>query len=259
MLAKFGKWLVRHNEDVCNRVESALPSRFTRSLLHAHELRAAAEIVSRTPPTRVLDIGGGRNSPFIDFLPARELCTVIALDILQTQIGANKSADLKIVGDVCGAVPLRDGSVEVVVTRSVLEHLRDPRAAVREIHRVLTARGVCIHVFPARFSPFPVLNRIIPDKIAHRLLFAFFPEWSGHCGFPAFYRYCDAPAMAKIHTEAGLVVRSVECRHYQSIYFKFFVPLYLLSLGYDLMMYWLNWPLLACQILLAAEKHASGL
>lgn len=255
--AQLFRWFVRRNQEICDWIEGILPRHFTRSLLYLHELGAAAEILSRDSTTWVLDMGGGGHSPFAHHLSGEKLSTVVALDILEDYLRSNSELKLKIVGDVCGRLPLRGGAMDVVVTRSVLEHLRDSRAAVNEIHRILAPGGVCIHVFPARFSPFSLLNQIIPEKIARRLLFAFFPEWSDHCGFRAFYRNCDAQAMAKVHADAGFVIRTIECRYYQSIYYKFFVPLYIISLSYDAMAYLLNWPLLACQIFLVAEKQAT--
>ena len=257
-IANLLKGFIKCNRAICDRIERLLPRNFNRSLLYAHELRAVAEIQSRRSATWVLDLGGGRTSPFVHHLPKERLRTLVALDISEPEIRVNKAVDLRIVGDVCGRLPLRDESIDVVVTRSVLEHLPDPRTAVSEIQRVLAPDGICIHVFPARFSPFSVLNRIVPAKVAHLLLFSFFPEWVDSCGFPAFYRHCDARAMPKVHTDAGLVIRSMEYRYYQSIYYKFFVPLYIVSVLYDAVTYLLGWPLLACQVLLVAEKRAAA-
>lgn len=254
-LADIARRFVTINRQVCDGIERLLPRQFTRSLLYAHELAAAAEIAGRVSPTWVLDLGGGRNSPFVRHLSAAARETVVAVDILEGELRANRALRHRVASDVCGRLPLHDGSVDVVVTRSVLEHLSDSEAAVDEIARVLRTGGVCIHVFPARFSLFSGLNRIMPQAMARRLLFTFFPEWHDSCGFPAFYRNCDARAMAKVHRSAGFTIRSMQFRYYQSIYYKFFVPLYLISLAYDLATYFLQRPILACQILMIAEKR----
>jgi ubiquinone/menaquinone biosynthesis C-methylase UbiE len=246
------------NRRICDRLERLLPADFVRSFLYAHELYASAEISRRGGQTWVLDLGGGRNSPFVRHLSAEARSTVVAIDLLESELKANRQLDCRIVADVCRQLPLRDQSMDVVVTRSVLEHLVDPAVAVGEIGRVLADGGVCIHVFPARYSPFSALNTIVSQNTARRLLNAFFPEWRDSCGFPAFYRHCDAHAMAKLHRSIGFAIKKVECRYYQSIYYKFFVPLYLASLAYDLLMYWLKRPLLASQVLLIAEKQGNG-
>jgi SAM-dependent methyltransferase len=50
-------------------------------------------------------------------------------------------------------VPHPDASFDFVFSTSVFEHVLDHEGAFREIHRVLKAGGVSIHVFPARYRP----------------------------------------------------------------------------------------------------------
>ena len=69
-LANIAQRFVAANRLVCDGIERLLPRRFTRSLLYAHELTAAAEIAGRTAQTWVLDLGGGRKSPFVRHLSA---------------------------------------------------------------------------------------------------------------------------------------------------------------------------------------------
>jgi SAM-dependent methyltransferase len=253
-LAKLVRRFVALNIAICDQIENLLPESFNCNLLYAHSLAVVEEISRRPPETRVLDIGGGRNSPFANRLPKGHRPTVVGLDIAESQISNNDMIDFGIVGDACGGLPLKNASIDIAVTRSLLEHLPDPRVTIVEIARVLRPNGVCIHVFPSRFSPFSVLNQVIPAKLGRRLLFALFPEWVHTSGFPAFYRYCDIRAMARIHEEAGLNIRLVEIRYYQSIYFKFFLPFYLVSLCYDYAICALKLPLLACQVLMIAGK-----
>jgi SAM-dependent methyltransferase len=52
-----------------------------------------------------------------------------------------------IVADV-SAVPLPDGSVSRIISNTVLEHVRDPNVAVREMHRLLESGGVAYVTIP---------------------------------------------------------------------------------------------------------------
>lgn len=54
--------------------------------------------------------------------------------------------------------------------------------------------------------------------------------------------------------KAGLSLDQVEYRYYQSIYFKFFVPFFIISLIYDLILWAFGIRILAAQMLVAARK-----
>jgi SAM-dependent methyltransferase len=55
----------------------------------------------------------------------------------------------------CMALPVADGSVDLVVAFEVIEHLSDPAAFVREIARVLSSDGIAIISTPNRATFFP--------------------------------------------------------------------------------------------------------
>jgi len=50
-----------------------------------------------------------------------------------------------------GRLPFDDNSFDLVISEQVLEHVMDPVAVLRELHRVLRFGGCAIHVFPARY------------------------------------------------------------------------------------------------------------
>jgi len=58
--------------------------------------------------------------------------------------------------EVCGqqTIPLPDSSIDVVVSYDVLEHVADPIASMRELHRVLRPSGRAFLVFPVYLGAF---------------------------------------------------------------------------------------------------------
>lgn len=50
------------------------------------------------------------------------------------------------------------------------------------------------------------------------------------------------------------VIDHLELRYYQSIYYDFFVPLYIIMLAYDYLLYKANIKNLACQMIIVARK-----
>lgn len=243
---------IQWNIAICNAIEQKLPKAFTRSLLYLHENLATEEINTRTAPT-ILDIGGGRNSPVARRItdPAAK---IIAADIDLEELAANSAVSDKLVLDATQTLPFRTSSIDMIVTRSVMEHLPETENFISECWRILKPGGVCLHVMPCKFAPFSIINQIIPNSWAQAILYRIYPQWTDSCGFKAYYNNCYMPRIANLFSKNKLRVERTELRYYQSIYFKFFVPLYLLSLIYDLVVYGLRIKPLSCQALIMARK-----
>lgn len=243
------------NIAICKWIESKLPADFRRSLLYKHELICAG-FLNDGPNRAALDIGGGHLCPYAHRRDPALDSHVISLDILLDQVKQNELADSKIVGDACGLLPIAADSVDIVTSRSVLEHLYDNDSFIEESHRVLRPGGHSVHVFPCKWAPFAIINRILPNKLASWLVHAIYPNWQAVCGFRVFYRNCDHDNMARVFRSYGFEVEDVHLRYYQSIYFRFFVPFYMISVLYDLALWKLDFKQLACQIIIVARKPA---
>ena len=61
------------------------------------------------------------------------------------------------------------------------------------------------------------------------------PAARGTCGFPAFYDRCYESAFAALVQWHGFETVEVCRSHYQSRYFDFFAPVYVLSCAYELL------------------------
>jgi len=251
-MALFSRW-IRWNVTLCDAIEERLPVAFTRSLLHLHELTVADAINARSG-VRLLDVGGGHFSPFASRRIPERRAFLIGADIWEEGIRGNKAVDARVVADACRGLPFRDGSMDVVSTRSVMEHLPDNARFLAECYRILTRGGVAICVMPSRRSPFAWFNRLLPEKTKRKLLFSLFPEWRDTCGFRAYYDRCAWPEMRQAFEAAGFAVERFELRYYQSIYCKFFVPLFLVSLVYDFVLWSLSARRLCSQIFIVARR-----
>jgi SAM-dependent methyltransferase len=91
------------------------------------EARAAAERHGRY---RVLDVGSGIK-PYYPYFAAHA-DAFVGVDL------ANPDADVQAPAE---DLPVEDGSYEVVLCNQVLEHVDDPDAVVRELHRVTAPGG----------------------------------------------------------------------------------------------------------------------
>lgn len=253
MLAGMIKAFFQWNIKICNRIESWLPASFDFSLLELHR-RRTAELCNQQQSGRLLDVGGGRSCLYVPYLKPGTDVEIVALDIDHAELAANEHTRLLAVADATIALPIGSDSIDVIVTSSVVEHLKavDPFAA--EAWRVLKPGGTILNVHPCRFSPFSFINRILPERVARGLLYYFFPQWRDACGFKAYYDRCWYSAMRRTFEDNGFTIVEMKCRYYQSIYYKFFVPFYLLMLAYDGLIAALGIRNLCCQILLIAQK-----
>jgi glycosyltransferase involved in cell wall biosynthesis len=111
------------------------------------------------PGQRVLDVGGGKN-PAISLQRKQELCLhVVGLDVSEAELlqAPPGTYDVIVTGDVASvSIP---GDYDLIFSRSVLEHVAEPRAAMANLAGVLAPGGVMAHVMPCRNAPFAILNR----------------------------------------------------------------------------------------------------
>jgi SAM-dependent methyltransferase len=203
----------------------------------------------------VLDIGGGRECPYYVFTKTAESHTFIALDIDENEIKHNQYCEKRVVADAASVyLPFTAASMDVVTSRSTIEHLYDNGAFLKNCQSVLRKGGHLISAFPCRYSPFAIVNKLLPDRLARHLLYYFHPEWRDVCGFKVYYDHCSYFAMRSLLSRHNFEIVHLELRYYQAIYYDFFIPLYLLMLFYDLMVWFFGIKALCCQMLFVARK-----
>ena len=122
------------------------------SVLRSHRWRtvdnSAAYLIDRlVPGAEVLDVGCGPGTITIDIAtrvaPGRVLGVDSAADVVdaaRAEAGGVDNLELRV--DDIYALQLDDDSFDVVHAHQVLQHLTDPVAALREMHRVCRPGGV---------------------------------------------------------------------------------------------------------------------
>jgi SAM-dependent methyltransferase len=181
------------------------------------------------PGLRVLDVGGGKH-PAISPQTKRELdLQVVGLDISEAELAQAPPGayDSVVVGDI-GRVHI-PGKFDLVFSRTLLEHVADPPAAIANLAGALVPNGLMAHVVPCGNAPFAILNRALGTRLAPRILFAVFPEKKKNSGFPAYYRDCTPAKLSRLCRDSGLEVVQV-IPYYNSDYTSFFAPLYTIEM-----------------------------
>ena len=109
-----------------------------------------------SPASRVLDLGCGRGGVMELFWRDVRLAVGLDPDLLSLR---EHRAGMPLVCGLAEALPFRAGSFNVVIGLWVLEHLADPLAVLREIHRVLAPGGRFIFLTPNALHPLLLANR----------------------------------------------------------------------------------------------------
>lgn len=245
------KQFIQFNIGLSNKIEPLLPHSKDNIYL-AYEERVGQEMNARGG--LVVDVGGGKSCPFARYREPGSDVRIVAVDITAEEMEGNRDVDEKRVADVTERLPFKDGEVDILASRTVLEHLKNMDTYMAESHRVLKPGGMIIHQFPSRYAPFAVINRLLPHSVSERLLFVLRPELKGVAGYPAHYRGCYASAMRSTMAKHGFEIEELRANYYQSRYFSFFVPLYLTSALYEMGVKAVGAKNLASSLLLVARK-----
>lgn len=244
---KFFQW----NEAFCRWIDPHLPQ-FNERMEYDE---AVASFMNATAGLVVVDVGAGGECPFAELRKPELHTQIIGIDMSADEMKDNADLDLKLVADLSKALPLGDQQVDLIVSRSVLEHLTDQNRFVNEAKRVLKTKGLFIHLYPCKYAPFAILNRLLPRKLTRKLLHDLVPESRGISGYPAFYDRCSYSAMKSLLQKNGFEILRFRFGYYQSAYYRFFFPFYLLSILYELIIRALHVKNLSAQILVVARKR----
>ena len=111
-----------------------------------------------TARSRILDLGCGRGG--VVELLWRDVELAAGLDPDSPSLSEHRAQGMPVVRGVGERMPFVDESFDLIVCLWVLEHLKDPVEAFREVRRVLRPRGHFVFVTPNMRNPLMVANRI---------------------------------------------------------------------------------------------------
>jgi ubiquinone/menaquinone biosynthesis C-methylase UbiE len=202
-----------------------------KTLWRAFEKEAGTRIGELPDGAVVADVGGGRRCVYAAHRASD--ITLIALDISAEELALNDDVDETHVADLANELPLASASVDLILSRAVLEHVHDvPRAAVN-MARVVKPGGVALHFVPCRYSLFGMAARVLPFKPLLFLVHMVMPWTKGQVEFDVFYDQGHPAAMERTFRDAGFRDVEIEVTWAQGGYFVALYPLFLLHGAYE--------------------------
>jgi SAM-dependent methyltransferase len=151
---------------------------------------------------------------------------IVALDISANELARPDQADDVALADVAEHLPFPDGSVDLIVSRALLEHVNGVPAAAGHMTRVLKPEGRALHLIPARDSLFGLAARLLPFQQLLFLLHRVSPDTRGQVEFEVQYDHCYASALERVFRGNGFRHIEVRACWSQSGYFFPCSPVY---------------------------------
>ncbi|WP_372460723.1 class I SAM-dependent methyltransferase [Actinomycetospora endophytica] len=143
----------------------------------------------------IVDLGAGRGRSEEDRVPARASLQnfrgrarkIIGLDV-DGAVLQNPKVDAGLVFDPKDALPLEDGTADLIVSDFTFEHIEFPEHTTSEIDRVLKPGGWLCARTPNRWGMVGVATRAVPNDWHIRFLKTVQPAKLEIDTFPTFYR-----------------------------------------------------------------------
>ncbi len=214
------------------------------------------KILDTGKPKIILDVGGGSNCEYAKFRRSNHI--IIAIDNNKETLSKNNDIEIKCVADICKPLPFADQSVDLITSSSVLEHLEDVELFIRNADVTLKSRGYMVHRVPNKFSPFSLINRLLPNRVTKNFLEIIWPGSSGNVGYRAYYNYCYPNAFSKLLKKHNFDIVEIKVGYVQAGYYSFLFPFYFLGKIYDLLVSFLNVKNLCANFLVIAHKPAEN-
>ena len=182
-----------------------LLARYYANSPHPYKLFERAVEARLSADAVLLDAGAGRTVPVLrKYLGrARRLIGVELVAFTDVPAGIETyNTDL-------AHLPLPDAVVDIIISRSVFEHLADPQAVYAEFSRVLRPGGVIIFLTANMWDYGTLIARLVPNRF-HARIVAKVEGRAAEDTFPTEYRTNTRRDVERLALRAGLKVDAFE-------------------------------------------------
>ncbi len=173
--------------------------------IHPYKLFERAVESRLSARTVLLDAGSGRTVPVLRQYLGRA-ARLIGVELVEF---TDVPSGIETYNTDLAHLPLPDGVVDIIMSRSVFEHLADPAAVYQEFSRVLRPGGVIIFLTANMWDYGTLVARIVPNRFHARIV----SKVEGRAEedtFPTEYRTNTRSDVDRLAGQAGLKVLGFE-------------------------------------------------
>ena len=182
------------------------------------------------PEFTVLEAGCGRHAVVLSKLRGRAQ-RLIGVDPVEFELAEGLDG-IELQRGGIAETGLPSSSVDLVISRALMEHLPNPRAAFAEIHRVLKPGGRYVYLVPNLGDYGSLVALFTPNKL-HPAIVKFVEGRDVADTFPAYFRCSTKGSIQKFCDSTGLVVEKCEYLGQYPAYFQFNSLLFWMATGYE--------------------------
>jgi ubiquinone/menaquinone biosynthesis C-methylase UbiE len=181
------------------------------------------------PGQSLLDAGCGRYMRFCKEFSG--IAQVVGVDLESTFEANNQDFPFAVRGDL-SSLPLPSNCFDMVISRSVVEHLEDPPKVFRELCRVLRPGGKLVIVTPNKYDYVSLIAAMTPYWL-HRALVSKIFQVPEDDVFPTLYRANSLSSIRKALVSSGFIQRELSSVNHYPAYLMFSPILFRLGVVYE--------------------------
>ena len=187
------------------------------------------EVAGRLRPDfTLLDAGCGYTAPVLAKFrgKAKQLVGVDLVDF------DNSIPDIRLLNNNLGKIDMPDASVDLVMSRSVMEHVEDPLAVYAEMSRILRPGGHFIFLTANLWDYASLIAKLVPNRF-HPWIVARVEGREERDVFPIQYRTNTYGAVKNFAGRTSFDIVSFQYLRQYPCYFMFNGALFFLATGYE--------------------------
>ena len=212
----------------------------------SHDARYREAIMKYlNPDACILDAGCGSEMWFTrEFCPKAHMA--VGLDIEQPNIVTPGPYGLR--SDL-NSLPFKDRSFDIIISKSVFEHLLNPEVVFGEFARVLKPNGVVVILTPNKYHYDALIAKVTPFWF-HRWILSMLLNWKEEDTFPTYYRANSKKQIIYLFNRSNLTPKLITLFNQYPAYLMFSPLLFRLGIVFerftsrhDILANWRGWVL----------------
>jgi len=237
------------NREICDGLCRKFPRSFGSESYVDELMKRINETLVSEKPSTVLEVGGidrpllrkghGYRYDGLD-IEERESCYAIYDEFLVQSIEAP-------VG----------GGYDMIVSITLLEHVPENSAAIKNIYDALKPGGITHHYIPAKGHPYALALRLVGPVWQKRLIRLLRSQTVNVTGYPTYFDHCSVREMKTLFEENGFADIEIRAFYRANDYFAFFIPFYIFVSFFENLCALMQWTGFASGFVITAKRPTS--